>query len=105
MIWISDETGRCLHINPYLGDFWGVTDVATFDWSTTLHPEDLSHVASQMQGAIQRKASVNVKGRYRRADGVYRVLETVARPNFGRGGQFIGMIGVNVDVTERRGGR
>jgi two-component sensor histidine kinase len=42
-----------------------------------------------------------VKGRYRRKDGSYRVLETVARPNFGPKGDFLGMIGVNVDVTER----
>lgn len=101
MIWISDETGHCLHINPLLRDFWGVEDIATFDWSTTLHPEDLALVGAKMQDAVQRRSVVNVKGRYRRADGVYRVLETVARPNFGRDGAFVGMIGVNVDITER----
>lgn len=101
MIWISDETGHCRHINPLLREFWGVDDIATFDWSRTLHPEDLANVGAKMQEAVQHRSSVNVKGRYRRADGVYRVLETVARPNFGRDGAFVGMIGVNVDVTER----
>jgi PAS domain S-box-containing protein len=101
MIWISDETGHCQHINPLLREFWGVEDVATFDWSKTLHPDDLAPVAQQMQAAIQDRSSVKVKGRYRRADGVYRVLETVARPTIGRGGAFLGMIGVNVDITER----
>jgi len=101
MIWISDSTGRCLQINPLLRDFWGVEDVATFEWSATLHPEDLEDVARQMQEAVSRRTSVTVKGRYRRNDGVYRVLETVARPNFGSDGEFQGMIGVNVDVTER----
>lgn len=101
MIWISDETGHCRHINPLLRDFWGVDDINTFDWSKTLHPEDLPLVGAKMQEAVQHQSSVNVKGRYRRADGVYRVLETVARPNFGRDGSFVGMIGVNVDITER----
>jgi PAS domain S-box-containing protein len=101
MIWISDETGRCQHINPLLREFWGVEDVATFDWSTTLHPDDLATVVQQMRDAIERKSSVKVKGRYRRADGAYRVLETVARPTIGGGGEFMGMIGVNVDITER----
>lgn len=101
MIWIADQTGRCLHINSLLREFWGVEDVSSFDWSTTLHPDDEEHVAARMQDAVRRKSSVKVKGRYRRSDGVYRVLETVARPTFGSSGEFSGMIGVNADVTER----
>lgn len=101
MIWISDSSGRCLHINSLLREFWGVRDVASFDWATTLHPGDRDEVARRMQEAIGARSSATVKGRYRRSDGVYRVLETVARPNFGRHGEFLGMIGVNVDVTER----
>jgi PAS domain S-box-containing protein len=101
MIWISDRSGHCLEINPLLRDFWGVEDVASFDWSSTLHPDDREAVARQMQQAVSMRTSVNVKGRYRRKDGRYRVLDTVARPNFGPNGEFEGMIGVNVDVTER----
>jgi PAS domain S-box-containing protein len=101
MIWISDHNGQCLQINRPLREFWGVEDVATFDWSTTLHPDDHAHVLAKMGEAITAHATVTVKGRYRRQDGTYRVLETVARPNFGPRGDFLGMIGVNVDVTER----
>jgi PAS domain S-box-containing protein len=101
MIWISDSSGHCLQINALLREFWGVEDVTSFDWSSTLHPHDLDAVARQMQDAILARSSTMVKGRYRRRDGIYRVLETVARPNFGRNGEFQGMIGVNVDVTER----
>jgi PAS domain S-box-containing protein len=101
MIWISDSTGHCAQINTLLRDFWGVEDVATFDWASTLHPEDSEHVARQMQDAVALRTSVTVKGRYLRHDGTYRVLETVARPVFGANGSFDGMIGVNVDVTER----
>jgi PAS domain S-box-containing protein len=101
MIWISDSQGHCRQINPLLRDFWGVEDIATFDWSTTLHPQDREEVGRRMQEAVALRTSVTTKGRYRRHDGVYRVLETVARPNFGPDGAFQGMIGVNVDVTER----
>lgn len=101
MIWISDETGRCLHINPLLRDFWGVKDIATFNWGDTMHPDDMERVGGLMQKAVAERTNVRVKGRYRRADGAYRVLETVARPNFGADGSFQGMIGVNADVTER----
>lgn len=37
-----------------------------------------------------------------RADGQYRILRTDGRPRFGPFGNFLGMLGVNVDVTEMR---
>jgi GAF domain-containing protein len=41
-----------------------------------------------------------VELRFRRHDGKYRDLVTNARPRLGPRGEFVGMIGVNVDVTE-----
>lgn len=101
MIWIADNTGRCLHLNQMLRTFWGVEDLSAFDWSQTIHPEDRSGIMQAMQAAATENSSAHVKGRYRRSDGTYRVLETVARPHLNEGGGFDGMIGVNVDVTER----
>ena len=40
-------------------------------------------------------------GRYRNAAGEYRILETVAHPRFGPDGSFLGLTGVNTDITER----
>jgi two-component sensor histidine kinase len=54
-----------------------------------------------MAQALAARTHVRTKGRYRDARGRYRVLETNARPRFSPAGEFIGMIGVNVDVTER----
>jgi PAS domain S-box-containing protein len=101
MIWISDSEGRCLHLNQLLRTFWGLETAEGFDWASTLHPEDLEGVTNAMRDAILAKTSAHVKGRYRRHDGNYRVLETVARTNFRSTGEFEGMIGVNVDITER----
>ena len=41
-----------------------------------------------------------VEARYRRCDGEYRLVRTDAQPRFGASGDFLGMIGVNVDITE-----
>jgi PAS domain S-box-containing protein len=103
MIWMSDDRGRCLHLNKMLRTFWGISEdhVTTFDWSKTLHPDDVTRVQAQMSSALQRMASASLKARYANGSGQYRVLQTDARPRISPNGQFIGMIGVNVDITER----
>ncbi len=86
-----------------LRDFWGVEegDVATFDWRTTIHEEDCGHVMAATIDAVSKRSGVKTKGRYRHADGRYRILQTDARPRFDQNGEFLGMIGINVDVTDR----
>ena len=59
-------------------------------------------VMGAMGGALQRREKVSVTGRYRNAAGAYRVLETVAHPRFGLDGSFLGLTGVNTDITEQR---
>ncbi len=104
MIWISDASGRCLHLNRLLRDFWGVDerDLKDFDWQTSMHPEDAARIGEAMLSGISGQKPVIVEGRYRDAAGQYRVLRTDARPRFSAGGEFLGMLGVNVDVTESR---
>ena len=104
MLWMSDEHGACVYLNRALREFWGVTadDVATFDWSVTLHPEDLARVGAAVRTAMEKHDSVAIEARYRCADGSYRMLRTTAQPRFHANGSFVGMIGVNVDVTEMR---
>lgn len=103
MIWISDADGKCLHLNRMLRNFWGVeeAEIAEFDWSMTIHPDDASAVQERIGAAVAERVAVEVRGRYRNALGDYRVLETVARPRIAASGEFLGMIGVNVDITER----
>lgn len=102
MIWMSDANGMCLHLNKQLRDFWGVANdgLDQFDWSATMHPDDAPEIGRMMMEAMAKRESVSIKGRYRRADGSYRVLQTDARPRLANG-EFLGMIGVNVDITER----
>lgn len=102
MIWMSDANGHCLHLNRMLREFWGVSNdgLETFDWTATMHPDDQMAIGQAMMGAMARRESVVIKGRYRRADGTFRVLQTDARPRMAQG-NFLGMIGVNTDITER----
>ena len=103
MMWMSDANGGCLHLNRMLRDFWGVDAkaLAEFDWQDTMHPDDAPEIGRRMMEALANRGSVTIKGRYRRADGRFRLLQTDARPRISPHGEFLGMIGVNVDITER----
>ncbi len=104
MIWMSDAEGRCLHLNQMLRSFWNVeeSELSGFDWRSSMHPRDVDRVMTAMGNAVARREKVSVTGRYRNASGEYRILETVAHPRFGAEGSFLGLTGVNTDITERQ---
>jgi len=103
MIWISDANGKCVHLNQMLRDFWGVSEqqVPEFDWSDTLHPEDKAAATNSVASAMEKRSMLSLKARYLDAYGRYRILDARAHPRFSPHGEFLGMIGANVDVTER----
>lgn len=105
MIWMSDAAGDCLRLNRALREFWGLpdnpADWAGFDWLETVHPDDRDETRAAIAVAMAAASPLRIRARYRRANGDYRMLETEARPRLSRRGQFLGMIGVNIDVTER----
>ena len=103
MIWMSDADGRCQHLNAMLRAFWGVSEseIAEFDWQKTMHPSDAIEIGTEMFAALSNRTSVTVKGRYLNASGQFRILETHAQSRFSLTGEFLGMIGVNADITEQ----
>lgn len=103
MLWLGDVDGKCVFLNRAHREFWGVPpDLAGFSWSATLHPEDTEKLAGPYQSAMRDRTAFEVEARYRRADGQWRLLHTAARPRFSSAGQFLGMVGVNTDVTDQR---
>lgn len=103
MIWMSNVDGKCVHLNQMLRKFWGVLEhqVLQFDWSETVHPQDRAVVVSRVASALAKRSSLELTARYRDAKGRYRVLETRAQPRYSASGEFVGMIGANVDMTDR----
>ncbi|TCL71135.1 PAS domain S-box protein [Rhizobium sp. BK251] len=104
MLWMGNEIGGCVYLNAAKRAFWGVAeaDFSSFDWNTTVHPEDRAALAAAVAPAMAEHRPFQAEARYRNADGVYRLLHTDARPRFDVNGLFAGMIGVNVDVTKTR---
>ncbi|MDP2358490.1 MAG: PAS domain-containing protein [Beijerinckiaceae bacterium] len=102
MLWLGDENGQCVFLNRHLREFWGVTDLAEFDWAATVHPDDAEKLAHPYLKAMQERSPFEIEARFRRADGEYRLLRTAARPRLSSAGAFCGMAGVNTDVTDQR---
>jgi len=104
MLWMGDQHGKCVYLNRAQREFWGVEQevVADFDWGTTVHPEDHEALYGPFSQGMQAHAPFATAARLQRADGEYRVVSTNAQPRFSPSGEFLGMIGVNVDITENR---
>jgi PAS domain S-box-containing protein len=104
MLWMGDVDGKCLYLNRLLREFWGATPDGALglDWSKFLHPDDAPALFAAVGEAMRKHMAFTVEARYRRHDGEYRLLLTDGQPRFDASGDFLGMIGVNVDVTDRR---
>lgn len=103
MLWLGDQYGKCVFLNRAQRDFWGVDpqDLSQFDWGSTLHPDDIEKLSAPFAKAMAEQTPFSVEARYRRADGAYRTLRTEARPRFDANGTFLGMTGVNTDITDQ----
>ena len=103
MIWLSGVHGECLHLNQMLRRFWDVPDdaIGRFDWQDMMHPDDAPEIGRVMGEALASHTSVTIKARYLDSQRRWRIVQTDARPRFSAKGEFLGMIGVNVDITER----
>ena len=104
MLWMGDAKGKCVYLNRALREFWGIAleDVPRFDWNPTVHADDRELLFGPFGTAMEAQSPFTVEARSLRSDGQYRVLKTEAQPRFGADGQFLGMIGVNADVTDAR---
>ena len=105
MMWIGAPDGRCVYLNKAQREFWGVEarDIPRFTWSSTLWPDDAPELFAVFGRAMELREAFTVQARYRRADGEIRVLRTKAEPRFAPNGEFLGMVGVNLDITDEGG--
>ena len=104
MLWRGDASGRCVYLSRSMRQFWGLApeDVATFQWGSSLLEDDQAAVFGPFETGMRLQADFVCEGRYRRADGEIRILRTRAKPYMDAQNRFLGMVGVNEDITELR---
>ena len=103
MIWVHDATGRIEFVNRGWEEFFGVTqeEVRRGDWRALVHPEDSRGIRGRVRRGPENTPPVQGPRPVRRADGVWRWVESVGVPRTDTDGQFLSFVGTSQDVTER----
>ncbi len=105
-IWDWDLKTNETRWSPEIYQFLGVEpgpEVPTLDfWKTFAHPDDCARVIAEAARSVQTGEPVASEFRITRADGSLRWLMTRGRPVYDEHGTPVRMIGVNMDITERR---
>jgi diguanylate cyclase (GGDEF)-like protein/PAS domain S-box-containing protein len=82
--------------------FMGGDQINNQKWSSSIHPEDLPEVELGLRNAVDTKGDGATEFRIVLADGTQRNISAVFRAVLDASGKVIRVIGVNVDVTERK---
>src|SRR5215813_12853831 len=104
LVWMQDASG-CLFVNRAYLDFLGLCDQAVirgYDWEQYIHPEDREAYVAAYLDCLARRAPFDAEFRFRRHDGEYRWMRSVAVPRLTAEGEFLGHTGCTFDVHEAR---
>jgi PAS domain S-box-containing protein len=71
-------------------------------WVAALHPDDRAFAQAEIQAAIAGRREYAPEFRIVRGDGAIRFIKAVSRTIRDRNGKALRMIGVNMDITERK---
>jgi len=100
LIWVTGLDGM-EYVNQAYLEFLGVEshEVLGNAWTYFLHPEDRDGFAAAYDEAARGMQPFERQFRFRRADGEYRWMMSVALPQFGAAGKFAGYTGATFDIS------
>jgi PAS domain S-box-containing protein len=102
---MSDAGGQCIYVNRLWLDYTGCTMMQAFGrgFVEAIHPDDHQRFLAKERAAIEERRAWTIEYRLRGAQGGYRWFLESAAPRFNDGGDYIGHIGISIDVTEPNG--
>jgi PAS domain S-box-containing protein len=104
MMWVTDPTGYCIHLNARWYEFTGQEPGTGegYGWLEAVHPEDWKTAEQAFMSANVEQRDYRVDFRLRRSDGVYRWTIDAAAARFDQHGKYLGYVGSVIDIDERR---
>ena len=104
MIWMSGIDKGCTFFNrPWL-EFVGRTLEQEMGegWADGVHADDKARCWNVYSSSFDSQEPFEMEYRIRRADGEYRTVLDRGRPRFDSEGQFLGYVGMAIDIMERK---
>ena len=103
-LWIADADMRVTFFNQYFLKYTGETihNLLGDGWLKLLHPDDRDHYVRTFTTARDNQSPFTIEFRIRRADGEYRWKYGTAAPRFAADGKFLGYIGSQLDISDRK---
>lgn len=80
----------------FFDDFKGRT------WVQITHPDDVEPATKIYMDGFNKRESCSFENRQKGTNGIYRTILWKATPRFSPTGEFIGMMGVGIDIDERK---
>ena len=104
VMWATNSEGETQFINRAYRDFMGTTleQVGGDKWKMVLHPDDALGYVAVFFRAVRDRAPFSAETRVRRADGEWRWLASHGEPHLSPSGEFLGHVGLSLDITERK---
>ena len=103
-MWVTNAQNGIQFINRAFREFGGTVyeQVEGDKWQLLLHPDDAPEFVRESLRAHQERTPFRAETRARRADGEWRWLAAFGEPRFSPSGEFLGHVGLGVDITERK---
>jgi PAS domain S-box-containing protein len=104
LIWMSDKDGECVFVNKTWLDYTGRSLESELGrgFADNIHSGDWQHTVESEGKMFARRQVFSTDYRLRGADLEYRWFLDTAAPRFSPEGEYLGYIGILVDITERR---
>jgi PAS domain S-box-containing protein len=104
MIWVTDPEGNVRYINRAYAEFFGIKleDLKSIGWQSLIHPDDFTAYAAEVTACLLDRRCLQAEVRVKRRDGEWRWVESFGQPRVSSSGEFLGMAGSSLDITDRK---
>ncbi|WP_242139487.1 PAS domain S-box protein [Sphingomonas sp. TREG-RG-20F-R18-01] len=103
-IFRTNAQGEITYANRAWLDVAGLTadEAFGFGWVPAIHPDDLARIREEWRQTVVHARELRTEFRFCRPDGSIRWVESITTNEFDDEGRQVGLIGVNLDITERK---
>jgi len=102
-IWVTDAQGKTAYINRVYREFIGASSnhIDEGEWLAHVHQDNLQVFKEQFEKSHHEHTNFKLELRNQRWDGEWRWVNSFALPRMSSSGEFLGLVGINQDITER----